>query len=144
MSTCWSEFFALVTEVYTHLGSSHVHIGLMANNQNDVLVIFLHFINCKLKEISPKSVGKSLKSKQEPPLPFHITHEAKIHISFIQFNSFIDILRVCSLFFPRLVFPFGRYSRVRSSAINRPFTVVDRFEETQTIVQYYESENLDP
>lgn len=99
MSTCWSEFFALVTEVYTHLGSSHVHIGLMANNQNDVLVIFLHFINCKLKEISPKSVGKSLKSKQEPPLPFHITHEAKIHISFIQFNSFIDILRVCSLFF---------------------------------------------
>lgn len=77
MSTCWSEFFALVTVVYTHLGSSHVHIGLMANNQNDVLVIFLHFINCKLKEISPKSVGKSLKSKQEPPLPFHITHEAK-------------------------------------------------------------------
>ena len=144
MSTCWSEFFALVTEVYTHLGSSHVHIGLMANNQNDVLVIFLHFINCKLKEISPKSVGKSLKSKQEPPLPFHITHEAKstyhLYISTLLLIFFV----FAHFFFLALFFPFGRYSRVRSSAINRPFTVVDRFEETQTIVQYYESENLDP
>ena len=105
MSTCWSEFFALVTEVYTHLGSSHVHIGLMANNQNDVLVIFLHFINCKLKEISPKSVGKSLKSKQEPPLPFHITHEAKSTYH-LYFSTLLLIFFVFAHFFSSPCFPF--------------------------------------
>lgn len=105
---------------------------------------FFAFYKLQIKGNLAKIGWKILKEQTRATLTIPYNTRGKIHISLIHFNSFIDILRVCSLFFPRLVFPFGRYSRVRSSAINRPFTVVDRFEETQTIVQYYESENLDP
>lgn len=47
-------------------------------------------------------------------------------------------------FFLLVVSRSGRYSGLRSSAIDRAFLIMDRLEETKITVQYNESKNLDP
>lgn len=70
-------------------------------------------------------------------------NEAKTHTHCLKIISFIDVFMFAH-FFLLVVSPSGRYSGLRSSAIDRAFLIMDRLEETKITVQYNESKNLDP
>ena len=60
---------------------------------------FFAFYKLQIKGNLAKIGWKILKEQTRATLTIPYNTRGKIHISLIQFNSFIDILRVCSLFF---------------------------------------------